>query len=57
MFTRESLILGDLDNEKCSEISWKQTNQEKFDFSNQEMIDFISGKFNQWNFCLAKVIL
>lgn len=37
MFTRESLILGDLDNEKCSEISWKQTNQEKFDFSNQNV--------------------
>ena len=34
MFTKESLILGDLNLEKHSEIQWKRTGQEKFDFSN-----------------------
>ena len=34
MFTKESLIVGDLNLEKHSEIQWKKTGQEKFDFSN-----------------------
>ena len=34
MFTKESLIVGDLNLEKHSEIQWKRTGQEKFDFSN-----------------------
>ena len=34
IFTKESLILGDLNLEKHSEIPWKRNGQEKFDFSN-----------------------
>ena len=34
MFTKESLILGDLNLEKHSEIQWKRSGNEKFDFSN-----------------------
>ena len=34
IFTKESLIVGDLNLEKCSEINWKRSGQEKFDFSN-----------------------
>ena len=34
IFTKESLILGDLNLEKHSEIQWKRTGNEKFDFSN-----------------------
>ena len=34
MFTRESLIVGDLDLEKHSEIPWKRSQQERFDFGN-----------------------
>ena len=34
MFTKESMILGDLNLEKHSEIPWKRNGQEKFDFSN-----------------------
>jgi len=37
MFTKESLVLGDLENEKSSEISWHQSGQEKFDFYNQNV--------------------
>ena len=34
LFTKESLIVGDLNLEKHSEIQWKRSGQEKFDFSN-----------------------
>ena len=34
MTTKESLILGDLDNEKYSELPWHYNSYEKFDFSN-----------------------
>ena len=34
LFTKESLIVGDLNLEKHSEIQWKKSGQEKFDFSN-----------------------
>lgn len=37
MFTKESLVLGDLENQKSSEISWHRTGQEKFDFYNQNV--------------------
>jgi intraflagellar transport protein 172 len=32
IFTKESLIVGDLNLEKSSEINWKRSGQEKFDF-------------------------
>lgn len=34
MTNRESLIIGEIDSEKQSEIYWNVTNKEKFDFSN-----------------------
>jgi intraflagellar transport protein 172 len=34
MATRESIVLGDLEGEKCSELPWNVTGKEKFDFNN-----------------------
>ena len=34
MATKESLILGDIEMEKCSELNWIPTFNEKYDFSN-----------------------
>ena len=44
MFTKESLILGDLNLEKYSEIPWKRTGQEKFDFSNYNICMVFSNE-------------
>lgn len=45
MFTKESMIVGDITLEKYSEIQWRRGGQEKFDFSNTNvcMIYSIEG--------------
>jgi intraflagellar transport protein 172 len=37
LFTKESLILGDIDQEKYSEFQWNPSGDEKFDFTNNNV--------------------
>ncbi|MCQ2816330.1 MAG: hypothetical protein MJ252_03590 [archaeon] len=44
MFTKESLLVGDISLEKYSEIPWKKADNEKFDFSNTNVCMIYSSE-------------
>lgn len=57
VLTKESLILGDINSEKMSEIHWTNSGKEKFDFSNPNVcMIFSSGEITLIEFGNNKIL-